>query len=146
PEGSGSQRELPRLRLDVPALDRRAPRAVIVEVPRVLVVVIAPVVSDRADADLEPVGELQVELRPDLQPEPIDVGPDVEVIDPVKAVERVPSEDELRFLVWRGKELRPLPPTLGRLSQRCGGEECGKEVDGGGPPQSKIQNLKSKIG
>src|SRR5262249_58399074 len=109
PEGSGSQRELPRLRLDVPALDRRAPRAVIVEVPRVLVVVIAPVVSDRADADLEPVGELQVELRPDLQPEPIDVGPDVEGIDPVKGASAAHRKTGLGFLAGGAKNSASCP-------------------------------------
>src|SRR5262249_46455022 len=116
------------------------------EVPEVVGVVIGTEVPDRPHADPETVGEIQVHFRADLQAEPLDLRPEMEVIDQVVPGESVPPEDELRFLRGRLEVLRLLGVAPRGRSEKRGCEDCGQEVGGGGPPQSEIQNLKPEIG
>jgi hypothetical protein len=72
---------------------------------------------------------LEIELRADLQAEPLDPGTKVEVVDHVVASERVPPEDDLRFL-GRLEELLLL--SRGDSGREQDQEEAGKRKTGNG--------------
>ena len=122
-EAAGPQRPLSGLGFQVVALDRGAAGPVVVEVLRVVLVVVGPEVADRAHAEQETVRELEIELRPNFEPTPLDRRSEMEVIDQVVARERVPPESELRP-VGRGLEVSLL---TGRRSRRKKKDHCRSE-------------------
>jgi hypothetical protein len=71
------------------------------------------------------------------------------MVDHVVSGEGVPPEDEMRLVGRRLEELRflrVLRDAASRESEECGGQEGGEgRLDGGGPPQSRIQDRRSKI-
>src|SRR5262249_32369319 len=117
-ERSGVDAESGRRGFDVVALDRRAPRVVVVEVAQVVRVVVRAEVADRSHTDQKAIADFQIELGPELEAPSLDVGADAQVVNAVVACEKIPLEKKLRLL---GRLLE----ILGLLSRgSCRKQQC----------------------